>query len=193
MRYVFNEIFWWILGALVVGFLLGWLFWKCRGWLSGRAGDDKNVAEITALADSRAAELGDLRVQLDERSASLAELTARAQTTDSEILTLRARVADLEPAQTRVRRLEADVAELGALRTRVTDLEADLLRLPQLHDEVGTLQAANSEIPRLRARIAELEADAAATGTDQSVAPGAAIGLAGLGWCLARRRRRAGG
>jgi predicted flap endonuclease-1-like 5' DNA nuclease len=180
MGYVFNEIFWWILGALVVGVLLGWLFWKCRLWLSGRSGDGQNVAEVSALADSRAAELGDLRVQLDERSASLAELTARAQTADSEILALRARVADLEPAQTRVRNLEADVAELGALRTRVTDLEADLLRLPQLHDEVGTLQAANAEIPRLRARIAELEADAAATSVAQSVAPGAAIGLAAL-------------
>jgi predicted flap endonuclease-1-like 5' DNA nuclease len=176
MGYVFNEIFWWILGALVIGFLLGWLYWKCRMWLSGRARNDQNVAELTALADSRADELSDLRIQLDQRSASLAELTARTQSADSEILTLRARVADLEPAQTRARALEADVADLTALRTRVTDLEADLVRMPELHDRVEALQTANAEIPGLRARIAELEAAAVAP----DVAPSAAVGLAGL-------------
>ncbi|MGF1665584.1 MAG: helix-hairpin-helix domain-containing protein [Acidimicrobiia bacterium] len=175
MGYVFNEIFWWILGALVIGFLLGWLFWKCRMWLSGRAAEDQKVAELTALADSRAAELGDLRVQLDERSASLAELTSRAQSSDSEILTLRSRVSELEPATKRVRELEADVSGLAALRLRVKDLEADLVRLPQLHDQVETLQTANSEIPGLRTRISELEGAAAAAAAAPTV-----MGLAGL-------------
>lgn len=162
MGYVFNEIFWWILGALILGFILGWVFWKCRMWLSGSARDADETARLTALADTRQQELDALRVELDQRGEAVATLTSKVQSSDSEVLSLRGRLAELEPYQARVGELQAELAGFAALKSSVSDLEADRAQIPRLNARIADLEAANAELPGLRMRLAELEADAAA-------------------------------
>jgi predicted flap endonuclease-1-like 5' DNA nuclease len=176
MGYVFNEIFWWVLAALVIGFFLGWLFWKCRVWLSGADTGGRNAAELAALAESKEAEIASLRSELDGRAATVSELTGKLQLAESNGLELRTRIDELEARASLVPGLESEVAGLAAMRSRMNDLESDNAQIPGLTARIHELEAVSSElaviksrvadlaeqsdrVPALQARIAELEAE----------------------------------
>lgn len=198
MGYVFSEILPWILGAVLVGFALGWFFWKCRLWLGAgsRAGD--NGIGMGALAEARQEEIDRLRVQLEQSSAIVTTLKGRMQASDADVIALRSRVTSLEPENRRLRAAAAEMASLDAevtsLRGRIRDLESDLAQMPRLHDRIEELEAQASRIPGMLIHIQELEAGA--TEDDAKTAPGerpssrsqanpvveiARVGVAGVG------------
>jgi hypothetical protein len=176
MGYVFSEILPWILGAVLVGFGLGWLFWRCRLWLGAGSRAGTNTIGMGALADARQEEIDRLKVQLEQSSATVTTLKGRTQASDADVIALRSQVASLEPENRRLRAAAAEMASLDAevmsLRIRVRDLESDLAQMPRLHDRIEELEAHAARIPGMLIHIQELEA--AATGSPLDLASGEA-------------------
>lgn len=197
MGYVFSEILPWIMGAMLVGFLLGWLFWRCRLWLGAgsRAGD--NTVGMGALAEARQEEIDRLRVQLEQSSATVTTLKGRMQASDADVIALRSQVTSLEPENRRLRAAAAEKARLDAevmsLQIRIRDLESDLAQLPRLHDRIEELETQAARIPGMLSHIQQLEAanapsldpasgEAASSGSQANpVVEIARVGVTGVG------------
>ena len=109
MGYVFNEIFWWMLGALLVGFALGWLFWKCRVWFGRNDQHEEQVAELASTADRHAARVTQLSGELDTKTTRLASMEGRLAESGVELGQLQTRIRELEPIEAEAERLSARV------------------------------------------------------------------------------------
>jgi predicted flap endonuclease-1-like 5' DNA nuclease len=165
MGYVFSEIWWLLLVALILGFLLGWLALWCRRRMVDGEAARAHAAEIAR----RDEDLGLFQKRVAQLEGSVSELDGA-----------RAKIAELEPQAALVTGLQAKVAALGsnsgdltAARERIDKMEGELAWQRQAHS--AALEEAVTESSGLRARIAELEAK----GASAVPAPQAALDIAG--------------
>jgi predicted flap endonuclease-1-like 5' DNA nuclease len=92
MRYVFSEILPWILGTVLLGFVLGWLFWRCWIWLRPNEHRDGEATRLTGR-------IGDLEAnnrRLEAEAEALRAKVADCASVQAEGASLRAKVAELE-------------------------------------------------------------------------------------------------
>jgi len=92
MRYVFSEILPWILGTVLLGFMLGWLFWRCWTWLRPKEHRDGEATRLTGR-------IGDLEAnnrRLEAEAEALRAKVADCASVHAEAASLRAKVAELE-------------------------------------------------------------------------------------------------
>jgi predicted flap endonuclease-1-like 5' DNA nuclease len=93
MRYVFGEILPWIVGVALLGFVLGWLFWRCWTWLRPKEHREGEATRLTGR-------IGDLE--------------ANNRRLEAEAEALRAKVADYASLQAEAASLRAKIAKLEA-------------------------------------------------------------------------------
>jgi len=92
MRYVFSEILPWSLGTVLLGFVLGWLFWRCWTWLRPKEHRDGEAIRLTGR-------IGDLEAnnrRLEAEAEALRAKVADCASVQAEAASLRAKVAELE-------------------------------------------------------------------------------------------------
>ncbi len=163
MGYVFSEIWWLLLVAMILGFLLGWLCLWCRRRMIDGDAAKAHAAEIAR----RDEDLGLFQARVAQLEGFVSELDGA-----------RAKIADLAPQAALVAGLQAKVAALGsnsgdldAARERIDKLEGELAWQRQAHS--AALEEAVTESTGLRARITDLEA----TGASAALVPPAALDM----------------
>jgi predicted flap endonuclease-1-like 5' DNA nuclease len=77
MRYVFSEILPWILGTVLLGFVLGWLFWRCWIWLRPNEHRDGEATRLTGRIGDLEANNRRLEAEAEALRAKVAKLEAR--------------------------------------------------------------------------------------------------------------------
>ena len=177
--YAISEIIWWMLAALAIGILIGWLL---RRWYSGTA----------RLKDVRA-ELEAKNVRYAELSTELGESKLKTESLNRD---LEARAAELATATDRVGELEAQVGEMESEKD-VATVEKD--------SEVASAESAATErdakLTELESKAAGLETELKATSADlleartahaecTVVAEASSGRLAGLETAIAEREER---
>ena len=77
MRYVLSEILPWILGTVLLGFVLGWLFWRCWIWLRPNEHRDGEATRLTGRIGDIEANNRRLEAEAETLRAKVAKLEAR--------------------------------------------------------------------------------------------------------------------
>jgi predicted flap endonuclease-1-like 5' DNA nuclease len=150
MGYVLTEILPWIIGALIIGFIVGWLFWRGRCGTSQETLEELERLRTHLVVHEQKAK--DLSGRIDQQRAEIGRLSALADSLQAEkgarpvvdVDGLHARIADLERTNTQ---LTASTSGVERLKRRIAELE-------------GKDSSWATTVDRLNERIAELEAAA---------------------------------
>ncbi len=188
MSYLFVEMIWYLLAALVLGLLLGWMIW---GWRTRRVESDvvdPGAARLTADLEAGRSELARLRSELASRDASLSDAKAQeaalladldiarkaqagatggeAETrgTAAQVTTLKARVAELEGAIAELQSREgAPVASVAATPSVPASIASDIaVAAPSGASLAGELGRAQTRAAQAEAGLRDLRRDAGA-------------------------------
>jgi predicted flap endonuclease-1-like 5' DNA nuclease len=120
MRYVFSEILPWILGTVLLGFVLGWLFWRCWTWLRPNEHRDGEATRLTGRIGDLEANNRRLEAEAEALRAKVAELEARLAAGAASSLAAKPAAAK-RPAAPRVLDLVAAASVLGS-KIKLDDL-----------------------------------------------------------------------
>jgi predicted flap endonuclease-1-like 5' DNA nuclease len=120
MRYVFSEILPWILGTVLLGFVLGWLFWRCWSWLRPKEHRDGEAIRLTGRIGDLEANNRRLEAEAEALRAKVAELEARLAAGAASSLAAKPAAAK-RPAAPRVLDLVAAASVLGS-KIKLDDL-----------------------------------------------------------------------
>ena len=120
MRYVFSEILPWILGTVLLGFVLGWLFWRCWTWLRPKEHRDGEATRLTGRIGDLEANNRRLEAEAEALRAKVAELEARLAAGAASSLAAKPAAAK-RPAAPRVLDLVAAASVLGS-KIKLDDL-----------------------------------------------------------------------
>jgi len=120
MRYVFSEILPWILGTVLLGFVLGWLFWRCWTWLRPKEHRDGEATRLTGRIGDLEANNRRLEAEAEALRAKVAELEARLAAGAASLVAAKPAAAK-RPAAPRVLDLVAAASVLGS-KIKLDDL-----------------------------------------------------------------------
>lgn len=120
MRYVFSEILPWILGTVLLGFVLGWLFWRCWTWLRPKEHRDGEATRLTGRIGDLEANNRRLEAEAEALRAKVAELEARLAAGAATPFAAKPAAAK-RPAAPRVLDLVAAASVLGS-KVKLDDL-----------------------------------------------------------------------
>ena len=120
MRYVFSEILPWILGTVLLGFVLGWLFWRCWTWLRPNEHGDGEATRLTGRIGDLEANNRRLEAEAEALRAKVAELEARLAAGAASLVAAKPAAAK-RPAAPRVLDLVAAASVLGS-KIKLDDL-----------------------------------------------------------------------
>ena len=163
--YAVSEIIWWMLAALAVGILIGWLL---RRWFGGE-GKLKDVrAELEAKNVRYAelsSELGESKLQVESLNRELESSVSRAR---EELEAANARAGELETGLAAAQdHLDSAAARAGELEARVGSVAAEKdAEIARLGSSVAGIAALESSVAERDARITELESEAAGLKSD---------------------------
>ncbi len=170
MRYLAGQIILFLILAILIGFVVGWLFrhfWGSRAQRTALADTNRELETCRSLL--RTAQDRTSTVERDAGAASgrVAELEAALEAAASDgnaiRLELETRIADLEgdldTARSRSGDLEARTGEIDALRSGLADRDARIADLEagvddQIHELGAALDAKDARITELEARLA---------------------------------------
>ncbi len=180
--YAVSEIIWWMLAALAVGILIGWLL---RRWFGGESKlkdvraelEAKNVryAELSSDLGESKLQVESLNRDLESRAGELTEATDRVTELESSLSGAR---EELEEANARADEFEAGLAaaqgNLDSTTARAGELEAQVgsvaaekdAEIARLGSSVAGIAALESSVAERDARISELESEAAGLKSD---------------------------
>ncbi len=162
--YAISEIVWWMLAALAIGILIGWLL---RRWFAGGARLKDVQAELEAKKVRYAEISGDLggsKLQverlnrdLEARAGELTAATDRAGELEASLSSVR---GELDAANSTAGDLEASLAatrvDLESATDRTGDLESQLDAAAA--EKEAAITGLESAVAEREARVAELEA-----------------------------------
>jgi predicted flap endonuclease-1-like 5' DNA nuclease len=147
---------WWLC-PLLLGALLGWLAHWLLDWLftnQWRTNVKANHASMQGQIQGLTGDLGTSRARLDERNVAFASL-------ERETVDLRARAGMVSGLETEIGTLKGRVAELEPLQGKLSLLEGELGTWRGKYDAVQGFEAkytsSQSELEGLRTRIGKLE------------------------------------
>jgi predicted flap endonuclease-1-like 5' DNA nuclease len=157
MGYVFSEILPWVFAALVVGFILGWVFWRLRWWLAGGRQSDEELHRTRSFAASQETRANDLSAKVDQQSAEVARLGGLVETltTQRDAAVARADVpeVDVEGYEATLTELESANLKLETSAARCAEENEDLRR--QIAALEGSLSAVTGSTPPEEAETPE--------------------------------------
>ncbi len=142
--YAISEIVWWMLAALAIGFLIGWLL---RRWYSGGARLKAVRAELEAK-----------NVRYAELSSELGDWKLKAESLSRDV---EARAGELTVATDRVGELEAQLGEMESERDAVT-AEKDA----EVAGAESTATERDAKLTELESKVAGLEKELKAASAD---------------------------
>lgn len=175
--YAISEIIWWMVAALAVGVLIGWLL---RRWFGGEA----RLKDVQAELEAKNVRYAELSGELGESKQLVESLNRGLEARTGELSEATDRVGDLESNLSSARaELEAAGSATGEVASGVSVAERDE-RIMQLESEVAGLK---SDLNSTAAALAEVRTAHA----DCTVTAEATSGrIAGLETAVAERDAR---
>ena len=155
--YAIAEIVWWMMAALAVGILAGWLL---RRWFGGEA----RLKDVRAELEAKNARYAELSGELGESKLRVESLNRDLETRTAELSVATNRLGDLESSLSTVRAdLEVANSTAGEVEASLTELRADLdsaeSRAGELEAKAASVAAEkDAEITRLRSSVASVSA-----------------------------------
>lgn len=159
--YAISEIVWWMLVALAIGILIGWLL---RRWFDGGT----RLKDVQAELEAKNVRYAELSGELGESKLQVERLNRDLEARAGELSEAADRAAELEEGLTAVQAdLDSATARAGELESSVASVTADKdAEITRLGSAVAGMAALESSVADRDERIAELESEAAGLKAD---------------------------